>query len=256
MAIESPRQPGSVGHGSDVDADARIARLLHDARSAAVLSHRLAMLDIESQHRLAWHRSHFNPNQPRVAAGHPDGGQWTRQGGGTGLRLAARDKSIVGALLAALHAAMLTIEAYRSKKGLLDLFDRKIGTVAWTKFNGKDIFGSNSNSPTYKRIDREEAERARDILIQKYPDVMKRDNIGEKPNDALFHAETNILLRAARENGGALAGQSLEVFVDSSMCYSCKKILPCLGLELGNPSVIFIDPAGTRVTMQDGAWAK
>jgi hypothetical protein len=64
MAIESPRQPGSVGHGSDVDADARIARLLHDARSAAVLSHRLAMLDIESQHRLAWHRSHFNPISP------------------------------------------------------------------------------------------------------------------------------------------------------------------------------------------------
>jgi hypothetical protein len=89
---------------------------------------------------------------------------------------------------------MLTIEAYRSKKRLLDLFDRRIGTVAWTKFNGKDI--------------------------------------------------------------GTLAGQSLEVFVDSPMCYSCKKILPYLGLELGNPSVIFIDPAGTRVTMQDGAWAK
>jgi hypothetical protein len=29
---------------------------------------------------------------------------------------------------------------------------------------------------------------------------------------------------------------------------NCRKVLPYIGLELGNPSVIFIDPAGTRVT--------
>jgi hypothetical protein len=242
---------------SDEDPEARIGRLLQGARSAAAFSQKLAMLDIEAQHRLASYRSHFNPNQPRVPAGHPDGGQWTRLGGVAGIRLAARDRSIVGALfMAALHAAMLTIEAYRRKKGLLDLFDTKIGTVAWTRFNGKDIFGSNSKSPTYKRIDHAEAERIRDSLIRKYPSVMKQENIGEKPNDAAFHAEANVLLRAARESRGTLAGQTLEVFVDRPMCPSCRKVLPYIGLELGNPSVTFIDAAGLRVTMRDGAWAK
>ena len=256
MAIENFSPVRARRQSSDEDS-ARISRLREGARSAATFSHKLALLDIEAQHRLAWHRSHFNPNQPRVPAGHPDGGQWTRQGGGRGIQLAALDKSILGALfMAALHAAMLTIEAYRSKNGLRDLFDKRIGTVAWTKFNGKDIFGSNSRSPTYKRIDSKEAERVRDILIQNYPDVMKRDTIGEKPNDAVFHAEANVLLRAARENGGTLAGQTLEVFVDSGMCDSCTKVLPYIGLELGNPSVTFIDPAGRRLTMRDGVWVK
>ena len=27
-------------------------------------------------------KANFNPNQPRVAAGNPDGGQWTSEGGG------------------------------------------------------------------------------------------------------------------------------------------------------------------------------
>jgi hypothetical protein len=149
MAIENRRLSGPVGNLSDEESGVRISRLLQGARSAAALSHKLALLDIEAQHRLAWHRSHFNPDQPRVPAGHPDGGQWTRQGGGGGIRLAARDKSIIGALfMAALHAAMLTIEANRSKKGLRDLFDREIGTVAWTRFNGEDIFGLELGNPT------------------------------------------------------------------------------------------------------------
>jgi hypothetical protein len=29
-----------------------------------------------------WYRAHFNPDQPRVPAGHPDGVQWTRSGAG------------------------------------------------------------------------------------------------------------------------------------------------------------------------------
>src|SRR5438876_11787066 len=61
-------------------AQARTERLLRDAHNATLLSHRLALLNIEAQHRLAWYRSHFNPNQPRVPAGHPDGGQWTSTG--------------------------------------------------------------------------------------------------------------------------------------------------------------------------------
>ena len=45
-------------------------------------------------HRLAWHHSHFNPDQPRVPAGHSDGGQWTRDGSSEApppVRLAALD---------------------------------------------------------------------------------------------------------------------------------------------------------------------
>jgi hypothetical protein len=29
----------------------------------------------------------------------------------------------------------------------------------------------------------------RDLLVEKYSDVMQTENIGWKPNDALFHAE-------------------------------------------------------------------
>jgi hypothetical protein len=40
------------------------------------------------------------------------------------------------------------------------------------------------------------------------------------------------------------------------MCDPCKLILPYISLELGNPTVTFIDLAGKRLTMQNGAWAK
>jgi hypothetical protein len=63
---------------------ARLEQLLRGAHDAAMLRHRLALMDIEAQQRLAWHRSHFDPNQPRVPAGHPDGGQWTRAGSAKG----------------------------------------------------------------------------------------------------------------------------------------------------------------------------
>jgi hypothetical protein len=66
---------------SDEDSRLRPERLLFDANNAASLQHKLALIDIEAAHRLAWHRSHFNPDQPRVPAGHPDGGQWTSEGG-------------------------------------------------------------------------------------------------------------------------------------------------------------------------------
>src|SRR5713101_5469915 len=58
--------------------------MLLDAHNAAALRHKLALIDIEGEHRLALYRSHFNPNQPRVPAGHPDGGQWTREGAAAG----------------------------------------------------------------------------------------------------------------------------------------------------------------------------
>jgi hypothetical protein len=46
----------------------------------------LAFARWDVQRRIASHRSHFDPNQPRVPAGHPDGGQWTSWGNGHGNR--------------------------------------------------------------------------------------------------------------------------------------------------------------------------
>jgi len=55
-------------------------RLLLDANNAAALAHKLRLIKIEADHRLAWYRSHFDPDQPRVPAGHSDGGQWDARG--------------------------------------------------------------------------------------------------------------------------------------------------------------------------------
>ena len=47
---------------------------------------------------------------------------------------------------------------------------------------------------------------------------MNTDNIGRYPNNAVFHAEATCLLRAARANGGTLAGKTIDVTVDREMC--------------------------------------
>ncbi len=111
-----------------------------------------------------------------------------------------------------------------------------------------------SRYPTYTAADEFAAKRFRDVLIRKYPQVMRTDNIGAIPNDAVFHAEATLLLRAARANGGTLAGKILEVRVDRKLCPSCRRVLPYIGLELGNPTVTFTDLDGVRSTMRDGAW--
>jgi hypothetical protein len=229
--------------------------LLAGARDVEVLRHKLRLLNIEAQHRVAWYHSHYNPNQPRVPAGDPRGGEWTREGGVPGMRLAANDTRGPGSWLAILlHFGMLAIEAYRSKHGLWDLFRSKVGTVTWMKFNGKDFFGSNSKSYTYTDVDYAAAVAMRSILLQKYPESIKSDNIGQMPANAVFHAEVTILLRAARENRGTLAGLTLEVVGDGRLCNNCETILPKIGLELGNPTVTFIERTGRTWTMRDGKW--
>jgi Immunity protein Imm1 len=56
-------------------------------------------------------------------------------------------------------------------------------------------------------------------------------------------------------NGGSLAGQEMEVFIDSNkLCNNCEIVLPKVGLELGNPRVRFIDRNGRVLTMHDGNW--
>jgi len=199
----------------------------------------------------------YRADQRRVAAGNPDGGQWTNDGGGTNTRLASADKPRLGRetmAAIALQLAKRLINAYRSQNSLWDMFGRKDGTVTMTTINGTDIFGSNSNSPTYTAADDRAVQNLRTALLEKYPNVFNNDNIGQMPNNALYHAETTVLLRAARTNGGTLAGQTLEVFGDNPLCNNCKSVLPYVGLELGNPTVTFVDPKGEKDIMQNGAW--
>jgi hypothetical protein len=152
------------------------------------------------------------------------------------------------------------IGAYRRQQGLDLLGDpiwsREQNTVATCKVGDVPLIGTNSGSITYTQRDQAAAERWRDTLVQNYPTVMNTEKIGGFPNDAVFHAEATCLFRAARANGGTLAGQTIEVHVDRPMCFRCKKVLPYIGLELGNPTVTFFDPDGLVRTMRDGVWVK
>lgn len=252
-------------HGSRLESDlsnalasGRIERLLQGAREAIALPHRLRLIDLEARHRLAQYRSHYNPNQPRVPAGHPDGGRWTATGG-SGTRLAAADKPRPGRggiIAIVLQLALRAIEAYREKERLWDLFGNKEGVVAVTTIDGKDIFGANSESRVYTSADFAAAKKLRDSLASKYPDVFSTENPGKTPNNALFHAETTVLLRAAERAGGTLTGRKLTIYGDTRVCPNCKQVLPYVGLELGNPAVTFVDPDGSMRTMRDGSWMK
>jgi hypothetical protein len=152
------------------------------------------------------------------------------------------------------------IDAYRRQQGLDLLGDpiwsREQNTVATCKVGDVPLIGTNSGSITYTQQDQSTAERWRDALLQGYPTVMNTRRIGGFPNNAVFHAEATCLLRAARANGGTLAGQTIEVQVDRAMCASCRTVLPYIGLELGNPTVVFTDPSGRVRIMRDGLWIK
>jgi hypothetical protein len=122
--------------------------------------------------------------------------------------------------------------------------------------DGEDIPGTSSDYGDWRAIDHFEARALRATILRKYPHLVKGRNRGQFPLDALFHAETNLLLRAARKNGRSLAGRTLEVFVDNETCPSCKKVLGLVGLELGNPTVTFINSNTGRVmgVVRDGEW--
>jgi hypothetical protein len=161
-------------------------------------------------------------------------------------RLAASDKPSPGrtAMLGIMaRAAEGIIKLYRSENFLDDLFGNRTRAVALTTIDDKDIFGSNStSSSTYKDADFRAAIELRDKLVEKYPTVMSVDKLGETPNNALFHAETNVLLRAAEANNGTLAGRSLDIYVDRRFCGNCQVVIPLVGLELGNPTLTYVDP--------------
>lgn len=90
-------------------------------------------------------------------------------------------------------------------------------------------------------------------MIENYPLVMKSGNVGEKPNDALFHAEATTLMRAARANGGTLSGKEFDLHVDRKTCgESCLKVLPLLTRELGYPTVRIFDGTGRNLRIRGG----
>lgn len=117
------------------------------------------------------------------------------------------------------------------------------------------VFRCQFKRPGLHRWRSNEAVAWRSKLIARYPDELSPGNIGKKPNDALFHAETTLLLPAAKDNGGALTNREINVSVDRDMCTSCETVLPLLGLELGNPSVTFTNLRDrTAQTMKNGVW--
>lgn len=152
------------------------------------------------------------------------------------------------------------IDAYRGINNAPDLFGQAVwpfdkGTVAVGRVDGDLYFGVNSTAPGYASSDRSRAIQFRENLTSKYPLDMDLRNIGGVPNDGLFHAETTLLLRAASDRGGSLENRSIEIMVDREVCYSCGEILPKLGVELGDPYVVFVErDTGFRSEMWNGRW--
>lgn len=153
------------------------------------------------------------------------------------------------------------IGSFRTITGMPDVGSglarlRSEGTVAILEVDGQAVFGVNGNAPGYTARDEVMARDMRARLIEQHPDIMATGNIGHKPNDALFHAEANALLRAAEPNGSTLAGRTIEMRVDRELCRSCEFVLPSMGTQIGNPTVRIIDGTGAVWIMRDGIWIR
>ncbi len=226
--------------------------MIFDSPQAPGWAHPLARAEISGVGR---RRRGYDPNQPRVPKGHSDGGEWTDDNRWIGVQFAAAERPPMGprrSYAIALEIARRLIDVFRRENGQLELFGDRRGAVTVTTIDGRQIYGSNPNLGEWRSIDRSEADRLRATVVQKHPELADPDNIGRRPLNAFYHAETNVLLRAARQHGGSLAGRTLEVFGDRELCRNCKEILPYVGVELGNPTVTFIEPDGTRWKMRNG----
>ncbi len=153
------------------------------------------------------------------------------------------------------------IRGFRAVTGMPDIGEgvagrRTDGTVAFTAVDGQSVFGVNSNAPGYTVTDEAAARDMRAKLVERYPDTMSTSNLGRFPNDALFHAEANALMRAAEANGGSLLGRVIDMRVDRRLCDSCDDVLPLIGNLLGNPTVRVIDGTGAVWIMRDGNWVR
>ena len=148
--------------------------------------------------------------------------------------------------------APYAVDAYRNN------FDVPAGNdtiaVGTIDNDARTIVGVNSRAPGYTAEDRAAANAMRDTLVISDPDVMRSDNMGYKPNDAVYHAEATALLRAAKVNDGSLDGRVIDIYVDREMCRSCDKVLPLISREFGYPTVRFTDFYGKRVTLRNGRW--
>ena len=204
-------------------------------------------------------KANFNPSQLRVPAGSEGAGRWTDD---TQVTLVADKPSSprrLGRWGAVVEILRLAVETFSKEKLLRNLFGETVPVIAVTSLDDRHVFGLNSDisdfSSLYTDKDRALADQFRDSMVMKYPDDMSRDNIGWKPNDALYHAEATVLLRAWEQNGGTLEGKELLVVVNREMCdSSCPTVLPLLGLELGNPRVTFVDDKGRVRIMRSGKW--
>jgi hypothetical protein len=245
---------------------------------------------------------HYDPNQPRVPKGNPDGGQWTRVGSRAWTRLAANEPEWLsdtppsighnrppadtprepprgstnpplrrsqttdrvrggGAWLGELFKGLQDLlEGYAAEHAHVDLFGYKKGleegTISAGRVDGRPFIGVNSKfGVTYTTADRLAAIRLRDEMSRKYDQVQRQGNKGYKPNDVFFHAETTLLLRAARAFGGSLQGRTVFIYSNRPMCSGCGTLLPLIGAELGNPTVVFSDYEGGNLNiMRDGKW--
>lgn len=246
---------------------------------------------------------HYDPNQPRVPKGQPDGGQWTRVGAGAWTRVAANEPPEWppdklpgighnrppvdpppepppgstsppprrtppadrirggGAWLGELFKGLQDLlEGYAAEHAPADLFGYRKGleedTIAAGRVDGRPFIGVSSKfGITYTTADRLAAMRLRDEMSRKYDRVRRINNVGYKPNDVFFHAETTLLLRAARAFGGSLQGRTVFIYSNRPMCSGCGTLLPLIGAELGNPTVVFSDyDSGNVNIMRYGKW--
>ena len=262
-----PEPEDERGEAAEIEPDPEHERAVE--AEIAELRRLLASLRLElALQKLGATCRKYNPDQPRALAGSPQGGQWASEGAASSdeprrddqrVRLAASEKLPLGPLARiklALEATYKLIEAFRSENGLRDLLGDKKGAVTYAEIDGKQFFGTNRKSGLFDSTDRRDTDILRDRLLTKYPEKFNEDNIGQMPANALYHAETNILVRIARENGGTLAGQRLVVVGDRQLCNNCETVLPLVGLELGNPTVTFFDPRGRVGTIRDGIFQK
>lgn len=152
------------------------------------------------------------------------------------------------------------IASYRSITGMPDIGEGAAtrwsqGTVAYAEVDGRPVIGVNSDAPGYTMADEAAAQSMRARLVERYPDAMATDNLGYMPNNGLFHAEANALLRA--EAGGRyLSGRIIDMQVDRRLCRSCEDVLPLVGLQVGNPTVRITDGTGALWIMRDGIWVR
>jgi len=218
-------------------------------------------------------RGGYDPNQPRVPAGHSGGGQWTdddrwasshwsedrRDRLRSTLQLAAGEPPWFDPRRLRRWLARKAIEAVHRELAKWDLFghhDPDKVTVAATVMDGEAITGTSSGYGDWYLIDHVEARALRATILRKYPHLLRGRNRGQFPLDAFFHAETNLLLRAVRASGRSLAGRSLDVFVDNETCTNCQDVLGFVAMELGNPTLTFINSATGRTmgVVRDGEW--